>query len=75
MNCQKCGSLQVSTGIEITTLGDPERVYLMKCRNQWCGRTCRICHRGLGDVHGPKCGPVMFAKLDFPKTNVSREDF
>ncbi len=35
---------------------------------------CPSCHWLPGDIHGPDCGPITFAKLDFWSTRISPED-
>ena len=75
--CGICGELlDVHEWIEMTTLGDVDLQWTparATCPTPRCGEVCRICRRDVGDVHGPHCGPLMFAKLERPHI-ITRED-
>ena len=69
--CSVCGEPQrVMEWVEVSTFGDripqllPGRV--APCPTPRCGEVCKVCRREVGDVHGPDCGPLMFAKVERP---------
>lgn len=69
--CGVCGKPQrVTDWVDVSTYGDavPRLLpsHLEPCPTPRCGEVCKVCRREPGDVHGPDCGPLMFAKLERP---------
>jgi hypothetical protein len=69
--CDVCGMpRRVLDWAEITTLSDAVPRFVptrcTPCPTPRCGEVCKVCRREVGDVHGPDCGPLMFAKVERP---------